>query len=183
MMLRGKAATRVPSGEIHHPSIIPYNSDGSNIFRGVCAWHPGAQKNVLASTKHRLLFREPTSLKYISKLCRSGIWTNSLQPGPLFARTHARTCKHTHAHSRARTQVSDLSLTCYLGNLQKGGAEGGGTASCSKSIHQHLLESYLIKHVNTTYLFKVATGNSNKVGSEFSTITDNYLIAFALQVF
>lgn len=173
MLLRGEAAMRVPSGKIHHPSIIPYNSDGSNIFRGVCAWHPGAQKNVLASTKHRLLFREPTSLKYISKLCR-------------VESEHARTCKHTHTHRRARTQVSDLSLTCFLRNLQKGKKNNNcqhRNVSCSKSIHQHLLESYLIKHVHTTHLFKVATGNSNKVSSEFNTITDNYLIAFALQVF
>lgn len=125
MMLRGKAATRVPSGEIHHPSIIPYNSDGSNIFRGVCAWHPGAQKNVLASTKHRLLFREPTSLKYISKLCRSGIWTNSLQPGPLFARTHARTCKHT--HPQPRTHTGQWLITDMLSRqFTKGGSGGGG---------------------------------------------------------
>lgn len=122
MLLRGEAAMRVPSGKIHHPSIIPYNSDGSNIFRGVCAWHPGAQKNVLASTKHRLLFREPTSLKYISKLCR-------------VESEHARTCKHTHTHRRARTQVSDLSLTCFLRNLQKG--EKKTTASTGMLVAQN----------------------------------------------
>lgn len=97
--------------------------------------------------------------------------------------TRTLICTHTRRHMQAHTPTDahahtsvTVSLTCFLGNLQKGGVAGGGTASCSKSIHQHLLESYLIKHVHTTYLFKVATGNSNKVSSEFSTITDNYLI-------